>query len=108
MSKHLPAPWEFSSSAIWAISPWNARITIAHVHTFSATNGISSEANGRLIAAAPELLAGCVAMLGHMESGFLLRNTASDHKGDWALRGLAFVRDLQAMHAAITKATGAA
>lgn len=54
---HTPGPWEFSSGGIWAISPWNARVKIATVTTFSPMNGIDSNANGHALAAAAELLA---------------------------------------------------
>jgi len=57
MDGFTAGPWEASKGAIWAISPWNARVCIASATTFSPMNAIDTEANARLIAAAPELLA---------------------------------------------------
>jgi hypothetical protein len=53
---HTAGPWEFSSDGIWATSPWNARVKIATVTFFASMNAIDEKANGRLIAAAPDLL----------------------------------------------------
>lgn len=105
MSEHSPAPWIADGP------PDNIHILQAnapHMRVCFMTSNGPTEANAGLIAAAPELLAGCVAMLGYMEKGFLVRNTAGDNEDDWALKALAFVKDIQAMHAAVAKATGAA
>lgn len=65
-----------------------------------------AEANAHIIAAAPKLLASCVAMMKYMEDGFLVRNASNDASSDWALKALSFVKDMQTMHAAIAKAEG--
>lgn len=57
-----------------------------------------------VLAVAQDLLEGCKAMMGYMESGFLVRDTKDDDKSDWALKSLSFVRDVQKMHAAIKAA----
>ena len=61
-SQHTSGPWELSehNTSLWAKSPLNARVRIANVVTHSKMNGIDHEANARLIAAAPELLAACI------------------------------------------------
>lgn len=64
------------------------------------------EANAHLLSAAPELLASCIAMMGYMEEGFLVRDTSDDANRDWPLRALSFVKDIKAMHAAVSKAEG--
>lgn len=52
---HTPGPWEYSGGGIWGNSPWNARVRLADITFHNSINGIASDANGRLIAAAPEL-----------------------------------------------------
>lgn len=56
-------PWEFSVDGIWAISPWNARVRIATVTFFAPMNAIDEKANGRLLAAAPDLYDALKAMV---------------------------------------------
>lgn len=104
MTKHTPGPW-FQKVAR----------TMTHLHSENGTmigslelGCTEKEANARLIAAAPELLASCTAMMGYMEDGFLVRNTKDDVKSDWAIKALAFVQDLNVMHTAIAKASGKA
>lgn len=53
-------PWEFSVDGIWASTQWNARVKIATISFFSPMNGVDAKANGRLIAAAPDLYASLV------------------------------------------------
>jgi hypothetical protein len=111
MADYTPGPWtieEYGDDETPAL--------VIHKDTesrvcFMATPGSHGdpakiEADAHLIAAAPELLTACVAMLGYIESGFLIRNTKNDHQTDWALKALPFVKDLQAMDTAIRKATG--
>lgn len=58
-AKHTPGPWEFSGDGIFGISPLNARVRLADICFHNRLNRIDSEANARLIAAAPELLDAC-------------------------------------------------
>lgn len=53
-------PWEFAGDGIWASTQWNARVKIVTIAFFSPMNAIDSKANGRLIAAAPDLYASLV------------------------------------------------
>lgn len=55
-TKHTPGPWRVSHDGIWARSPWNAEVRIATILRHSPLNGIDSDANARLMAAAPEML----------------------------------------------------
>lgn len=53
---YTKGPWELSSMAIWAISPWNARVMIARVLVHSEMNGLDFAADGKLMTASPLLL----------------------------------------------------
>lgn len=117
MSAHTPGPWRANfhhtrrdGGRTYAMVDDGKSIVPLAAVTLGVEGCSEDEgrANAGLIAAAPELLAGCVAMLGYMEKGFLVRNTAGDNEDDWALKALAFVKDIQAMHAAVAKATGTA
>jgi hypothetical protein len=54
-AKFTKGEWIFSSGSIWAITPFNARVRIADIHRHSPMNGIDSDGNGQLMAAASEL-----------------------------------------------------
>lgn len=101
MPKHTPGPWESSATGIWAKSPWNARVKIATITTFSLMNGIDWNANANLIVAAPELLAELRTAVQHIE-----------HMGAWIGKqnaGYSFEslgEDMPGMRAAIAKADG--
>lgn len=99
-SRHTPGPWEYSSGGIWAKSPWNARVRIATVTTFSPMNGIDSDANGHVIETAPELLSSLRAIVDFCD------DPNGSEKPESLAMGLA--RLLPAARAALTKATGAA
>ena len=58
MSKHTPGPWEYLGHA-WVQTADDKKTPIANFNFFAAT-----EANARLIAAAPELLEACKVALG--------------------------------------------
>lgn len=58
--KHTPGPWEYSGGGIWGVSPFNARVRLADITFHNSINRIDSEANGRLMAAAPDLLAAAI------------------------------------------------
>lgn len=57
MSKTIPGPYEYSGGAIWATSPWNARVRLCTITYHAALNGIDNDAQARLFAAAPMLAA---------------------------------------------------
>ena len=57
MSKHTPGPWEYRGHA-WVQTADDKKIPIANFNFYAAT-----EANARLIAAAPELLEASKEML---------------------------------------------
>ena len=80
MSKHTPGPWEYLGHS-WVQTADDKKTPIANFNFFAAT-----EANARLIAAAPELLEA-------------LQDMVSDH-ASLSAATLAFAR------AAIAKATG--
>jgi len=68
-AKHTPGPWEYSGGGIWGMSPWNARVRLADITFHRSTNGIASEANARLIAAAPDLLEAAQQTVWFIENG---------------------------------------
>lgn len=82
--KHSSAPWDISDGSIWAISPFNARVRIADIKKHAPANGINSEANAALIAAAPELLEAlkCMAAMKRptQEANALLEEAGWDSK----------------------------
>lgn len=57
--KYLRGPWELSenNTSVWAKSPLNARVRIANIIQHAPMNGIDHNANARLIAHAPDMLA---------------------------------------------------
>lgn len=84
--------------------PW----AVATVYPFCGSADESAEANARLIAAAPDMLAALQDVFALMDEGWLVRNTSEDHKPSFAMRQLSFVQRLAKANAAIAKATGAA
>lgn len=95
--KHMPGPWEMSDGSVWAISPWNARVRIASVTQFSPMNGIDSDANRRLIAAAPDMFEALEAIEFALNQGMPAAMVLDENSP---------IRDC--LRAAIAKATGAA
>lgn len=71
-----------------------------HVH-----NG-ERAANGKLIAAAPDLLAGLKELFTLMEEGILCRDISKDHEPGFTERMMDFVPRLRKAQAAIEKAEG--
>lgn len=61
--KHTPGPWNVAGLTITA-DAGNPEQPIAHIVQFLPKFSHETEANARLIAAAPELLAALVAMVG--------------------------------------------
>jgi hypothetical protein len=100
--KHTPGPWRVSAHReIMAgkdcivQSPWSGPFGIE-----------VADANARLIAAAPELLASLQEIFGMLERGELVREISNDGHPDWALFMLDFVPKLTRAQMAIFKATG--
>lgn len=96
-SKHTPGPWIWGADAhdsrvMATEAPWRDR-TIAEVHHGEDVMG---EANGHLIAAAPDLLAACEAMLTQRYSSWHRFAEEDDPEPD----------DMQKARAAIKKARG--
>lgn len=91
MSKHTPGPWNFNPPT--AANPSTASVTACggFVSIYTAPLTLETEANARLIAAAPELLASLRAMVEADDAG-------------WPLAAAHQTRD--AARAAIAKAEG--
>lgn len=64
------------------------------------------KANAHLIAAAPDLLAACKALMALIDSGYLVRDTTRDSDPDWAMKQLGPVQDMKNAQDAIAKAEG--
>lgn len=85
MSKHTPGPWELRESAAAGrkvvASPRLGLIAILAEHDVGEAEWIQDEANARLIAAAPDLLAACKALLPMAEDD-LFQYGGGLHAGD--------------------------
>ena len=75
---HTPGPWEYSGGGIWGRSPWNARVRLADITFHNSINGIASDANGQLMAAAPILLDAAKTALAFAEYELELRKPSCD------------------------------
>jgi len=64
----------------------------------------TDHANAHLIAAAPDLLAACEMFMGHLQTGFLVRDISKDGQSGFAMSMMSFMGELQKAQAAITKA----
>jgi len=106
-TKHTPGPWkveEYNSATLrGAIGIFSADSTIPIVHSPMGESLAEADANARLIAAAPELLAAAEkasALIKHLikvcQNNGLTGDSAEDVQCDW----------LQHINAAIAKATG--
>jgi hypothetical protein len=116
---HSPGPWQAEAPPaeayldpdialseevrFWIVDEGRGSEVLAEV---TLTMHGNEEANARLIAAAPDLLAACRAVLEQFDSGALVRNTESDGLSDWALRAVKPLKALADMKAAIAKAEG--
>lgn len=80
---HTPGPWELSegNTSIWGISPLNARVRLANIQKHSPMNGIDWEANARLIAAAPEMLAALHEARAYIDTVIELDGSVNDENG---------------------------
>lgn len=59
------------------------------------------QADARLIAAAPDLLAAARSVLGQFDAGYFVRNTDGDGSSDWAFKAAKSVAALASLAAAI-------
>lgn len=113
MSGHTPGPWEVGetiSGRIKVFAPakgegddWSRGWVAAPA---SQQGRAAMVANARLIAAAPELLAGLKDVFALMQEGFLVRDISKDGDPLWALNSLRFVTRLKEAADAVAKATG--
>lgn len=104
MNKHTPGPWHIMKSftgTVWAGSEDEPTI----ISDMSTLGDKTAEANARLIAAAPELLA----VLIEAESAMTSHNLSRKHEGHECPWDFAegFGGCLDKVRAAIAKATGA-
>ena len=106
-TKHTPGPWKWhkDEAMIESAMP-NFRNEYEHICDFRthALNGSYNEADAQLIAAAPELLEACEAMVGwfnHPEIRFKMCDGGRGNLGEQS----AYHRMMQAARHAITKAT---
>jgi hypothetical protein len=75
---YTKGPWELSSMAIWAKSPWNARVIIARVMAHSEMNGLDFAADAKLMTASPLLLEAAKAALVFAEQELEQRQQSND------------------------------
>ncbi len=101
----------------WLVSPYTTGIDEIIIEEKAGNNRIcvvtgdaegqeESQANARLIAAAPDLLEALKLIWSMFDDGRIVRNIANDHQRDWALKMLTFTRELQTIQRAIAKAEG--
>jgi hypothetical protein len=109
---HTPGPWRVEeSSHKQEFSHWIGSLS-RHVMPRQSTiagvvnAGAESDANARLLAAAPELLAALRDVLAQFDAGYFVRNTDSDGCSDWALKAGEPLRAIAAAKVAIAKAEG--
>ncbi len=118
MSKHTPGPWRCSVGSdlvrIKRIGELEVKavkyasetdIPVALVVKYSAEPS-ESDANARLIAAAPDLLEACKEIVGMLDRGDLVRPTGGDGDPDWVLRMMKFVPRIKKLSDAVNKAEG--
>ena len=101
MSKHTPGPWQYrrltlSDTVSFTIDSQNADVEICEVHSW-ANSVAQTEANVRLIAAAPEMFAAL--------KGIAKEELLREHEGSPRYRAVATKR-IKAVQAAIAKAEG--
>lgn len=72
MTKHTPGPWKISTARTWNIFSAESHVATVHFSGLTPTGKQREEvdANARLIAAAPELLAlkGALEVMNHSEA----------------------------------------
>lgn len=101
-TKHTPGPWRKAGYSI--VKGSGHRHVIAD--TYMQSNIKITEANARLIAAAPELLSACKDVMAMIRDGQLVRDIAKDASPTWAMEMACFVQRLNTVQLAVTKAQG--
>lgn len=101
---HTKGPWQRDGSHLYGPDP--QRLLIAQMCYIGRGYQEESEANHRLIAAAPDLLEALKLIWSMFDDGRIVRNIANDGEPDWALKMLNFTRELQTIQKAIAKAEG--
>lgn len=106
MSAYTPGPWSASavSSIVGSLVSRGPNDNIASV--MPRESRAETEANARLVAAAPELLAALKDVFKMMDEGYLVRDVSNDGDQLWALTALRIVTRLKNMDTAIAKAEG--
>jgi len=102
MSDHTPGPW-------FPATGWVGKGDLQHPQVICRVENFpygTTEANLCLIAAAPELLEACKAIVELLDDRILVRNTSHDHEVDWAIKQIAIVQKLAKLPEAIAKAEG--
>jgi hypothetical protein len=107
MSAHTPGPWKCETPGDCIVAVDGTHV-VCFGHDYDDYGYLGNVADARLIAAAPDLLEACKAVLEQFDSGALVRNTDSDGLSDWALRAVKPLKALADMKAAIAKAEGTA
>lgn len=95
-----PKPWRFTRHLIQAGDPGSVR-TIAELLTLDPAE---LDANGRLIAAAPDLADGLLDMFRLIDDGTLVRSVANEGGQDWHFRMLDLVARLKKAQDALLRA----
>ncbi len=102
MSKHTPGPWKADKDN-W-VRDSEGKLLIGVPTEWRSKEEIFATRD--LIAAAPEMLAALKAMMGLLDSGYLVRNIDNDHEPDWAMKQIEPVRRLKDAVDAIARAEG--
>lgn len=113
MTAHTPGPWTVEEdSKQWGDSvSTQAGVYVIQTHgrqiarTTLPTNE-EEYANAHLIAESPGLLDSLQAIMGLIESGWLVRNITHDDDPLWAMKQIAPVKELKRAQETISRATG--
>ncbi len=113
---HTPGPWQVEDSgtglplilSVDSDADEYGRTRFSAVKIAEINDVSEFEANARLIAAAPDLLAALKNVMDLLDKGVLVRDITKDGNSDWAIQMLNLVRDMKNWQLAIAKATQAA
>lgn len=101
---HTPGPWTMVGREIFGNAfDQSARLICDRVRGGSPQ---AADANARLIAAAPEMLAVLKDIIAQFESGAFVRSTESDGCSDWAIKAAKPLATLATAMTVILKAEG--
>ena len=102
MAGHTPGPWVLDPSDL-------SHVLDDQYHGIGIGNtrlvGFITEADARLIVAAPDLLEALKALMNDIDSGVLVRDITHDGEPGWSIRMMDFVGRLKAAQAAIANTT---